>query len=492
MKKFSLAFVFLSVSFIVVLFSCKKINEATELGSNLIPGVDNVNTFDTSLSIVSLNKRFNDSVFVDYSDPVALGDITDPEFGKIHANFCFSFSLPSGAATYPFKFSKDAVHPIDSVVLSLAYVGAYGDTLGDGVQTISVYDIDRNAGFLSDSAYAYNDKNSDFTGTLVGTKTYTINRLSKDTQYVKEPTDTGSSVTKYINVLRIRLDNSLGLRISNFDTTTTGLNSGFLSDSALKAVFPGLAIKSANSGNALAYFNLSNIANTKLTIYYRYNKPTGPGDTTASVTFTHSAFGQSNYVDVQPGGNWQPAINNTAADKVYVESSPSGSYATIVIPGLNTFPNKVIHRAEIIATKLPSANEVVFTPPSRLFLDRKNSNTPDTTFIFNKDISTSALDNSYDLSTFGGDLKSGIYRFNITRYVQDIVTNHKNNDTLRIYAPFRTIVFNPSLLSATTPNGRYQILQLANRIMEGRVVLGGGTYFDPSARLRLRIVYSNL
>jgi hypothetical protein len=175
-----------------------------------------------------------------------------------------------------------------------------------------------------------------------------------------------------------------------------------------------------------------------------------------------------------------------------VESSPSGSYATIVIPGLNTFPNKVIHRAEIIATKLPSANEVVFTPPSRLFLDRKNSNTPDTTFIFNKDISTSALDNSYDLSTFGGDLKSGIYRFNITRYVQDIVTNHKNNDTLRIYAPFRTIVFNPSLLSATTPNGRYQILQLANRIMEGRVVLGGGTYFDPSARLRLRIVYSNL
>lgn len=32
-------------------FSCTKINEATELGDDLIPAVDNVNTFDTTLTV---------------------------------------------------------------------------------------------------------------------------------------------------------------------------------------------------------------------------------------------------------------------------------------------------------------------------------------------------------------------------------------------------------------------------------------------------------
>ena len=85
MKKFSPAFVFLSISFLVVFFSCKKINEATDLGGNLIPGVDNVKTFELALNTVTKNLQKPDTSKVYYTDQIALGDIIDPEFGHIHA-----------------------------------------------------------------------------------------------------------------------------------------------------------------------------------------------------------------------------------------------------------------------------------------------------------------------------------------------------------------------------------------------------------------------
>jgi hypothetical protein len=35
-------------------------------------------------------------------------------------------------------------------------------------------------------------------------------------------------------------------------------------------------------------------------------------------------------------------------------------------------------------------------------------------------------------------------------------------------------------------------LRVTDAIAKGRLVLGGGTYPDPTKRLRLRIIYSNL
>lgn len=488
MKKFSPAFVFLSISFIVIFFSCKKINEATDLGGNLIPGVDNVNTFEIALNTVTKNLLTSDSAKVSYYDDVALGDINDPEFGHVHANFCIGFGS-TYYGTYPFLPKKDTTHTIDSVVLSLSYAGAYGDTLSNGSQTISVYEIDPSADFRPDTSYRYNDPNSDFTGTLLGTKTYSINTL-KDSFSIKEPGDTGSKVTKVANVVRIKLNNSLGAKIAAFDTSANSSNSGFKSDSAFRKLFKGLAIKSANAGNALSYFNLSDQTNTKLTIYYRYKLSSG-SDTTVSISFTHPAYSSSNsywgaqcnYVNVQPGSNWATALNNSAADKVYIQSSPSGSYASIVIPFLDTLSNTVIHRAEIIATKVASAGDNTFTTPPLLFLDRLRKGTVDSAYMFQKDLLIGS-DGSIGFSSFGGTLKNNIYRFDITRYVQGIVTKKERIDTLRLWAPLRSLEYSSSL-------GYYSQIPVNNRVAEGRVVLAGGTFADPNSRLRLRIVYSN-
>ena len=465
---FSIGSVFFGLLFFFS--SCKKINEATELGGDLIPAVDNVHTFEVSLSAVTKNILFNDTTKVLFTDLVALGDLNDPEFGNTHANMDFNI-VPSEIGTYPF-LNKDSVD-IDSVVLSLAYRAAFGDTLNNGIQTVRVYEIANNAPFYDTALYKYTDPNSDFAtvGPELGSASYSVKHL-KDTLTLTRAGDT-AQVT---NVLRIPLDNSLGTRFAQYDTTF-----GYKNDSLFLRLFAGLALKSDAGGNALSYFSLTDNIGTKLTVYFRVTL-NGKKDTT-SFDYYHLLNGQSNYINREPGGNYLAYLNNGAGDKIYLQSAP-GSYVSIKIPQLDTFSNKVIHRAEIVGTKIPSVGDDVFSPPVQLMLDRINKS-GDTVFMLQQDLVVGPS-GGIGFSSFGGRLHDdNTYRFNISRYVQSIVTRHLANDTLRIYAPLRTNVFNSSL------NAKIAI-PVIDAIGKGRVVLGGGSYNDSTMRLRLRIIYSNL
>ena len=481
MKKYSLALVYPAVFVLIAIGfgSCKKINEPTELGGNLIPGVDNVHTFEVSLNSFTNNLQFNDSTKLTFSDLVAVGDLNDPEFGQTHGNANFNIS-PSTVGTYP--FGDKSTLTIDSVVLSLSYQGGYGDTT-NGVQTLRVYEIAPNSGFRSDSIYyKYSDPSSDFatTGAQLGSATVNISHL-KDSMTV---ISNGHDTAKVANVVRIKIDNSLGYRFAQYDTADVA-NGGFHSDTNFIRLFKGLAVKEDAGGNVLSYFNLTDVAKTNLTVYYR-NVANGAADT-SSFSFIHAVNGQSNYIKMTPGGGWQAALNNgtDADDKIYLQSAPSGSYASILIPSLDTFKNKVIHRAEIIAPRITSPLEDIFYPPTRLLLDRTNKGATDTAFILQNDLVADAS-GSINFYSFGGTLLSdNTYKFNISRYVQSIVTTHQPNDTLRLYAPLRSTLWNENLKS-------YISVPVSSKIANGRVELAGGSFADPNSRLRLRIVYSDL
>jgi hypothetical protein len=478
---------FLSAIIIFALSACKKINEPTDLGSDLIPPIDNVNTFEISLNTVTDNKLMTDSTRVGYSDLLALGDVNDPEFGNVHANLAFAVT-PTILGSYPFV-NRDSV-TIDSVILSLSYRGAWGDTVGNGIQTLRVYEVAQNSGFRDDTTYKYADPTSDFaanpggtTGSELGSKTFAIKNL-KDSVTIIRRRDT----SKVANVVRIPLSNSLGERFKQYDTTSQANSGGYHLDSTggsiFRKLFRGLAIKADNSGNALSYFSLSDVTKTRLIVYFRVVK-NGVVDTT-SLAFTHVSNGRANYIKQTAGNQWASYLNNgnNSDDKLYLQVAPSGSYASVLIPGLSTLQNSVIHRAELIANVLPSSQNTIFAPPAFLFLDRTNKSPVDTAFLFDNDITING-DLSWNLGNFGGSLNNDAYKFNITRYVQGIVTRGNSNDTLRLYAPHRPIVY------STVLGGKVQG-PVFNRIGTGRVVLGGGTFTDPSKQLRLRVVYSKL
>jgi hypothetical protein len=353
--------------------SCKKINEATELGSDLIPEVDNINTFELLLETETDNSLLNDTTDLVYQDDAAIGSLNDPEFGKTEGSAYFSISSAAGYPKYPF-LNKSGSVAIDSVVLSLSYEGGYGDTLG--TQTLRVFELDPSANLKNDTTlYKFSGNTFPTIGPELGSKTFSISAL-KDSLTITRPRDT----QKVANVVRIPLNKSLGDRLASFDTINTN-NGGFYSDSIFQTLFKGLAVKADASGNALTYFDIFNTDKSRLIVYFRSTKD-GKTDTSSAI-FSHSAksfsgftypAGVANIVKRTPGGNWSTYLTNGLPkdDKLFIQSSP-GSVGAIKIPALDNMPNRVVHLAELIVYRLPATQDNIFTTPPLLYLDRINN-----------------------------------------------------------------------------------------------------------------------
>ncbi|MCU7550754.1 DUF4270 domain-containing protein [Chitinophagaceae bacterium LB-8] len=465
--------------------SCKKINEATELGGDLIPPVDNVNTFETYFAVESDNILFNDTTKILASDLVGIGHIgNDPEFGQTHGDAYFNVSSSAAEGAYPFV-DRDSLL-IDSVVLSLRYSGKYGDT--NSMQTVRVFEIAQNSGFVDTAIYKFSDGIDYATaGSELGSKNFALSSLKDSLTVIN-----GSDTQRVANVLRIKLDTELGRRLASYDTAY-GPNGGYNKDSIFYTLFRGLAIKADAAGNGLGYFNLFDNTNTKLSVYFR-TTINGVKDT--SVTdFVHHARttstgashpgGVANPIKRTPAGGWATYLNNGQPqdDKVYLQSAP-GSYANLRIPALDTFGNNVIHLAELIIYKQSSELENVLTPPVQLMLDKINY-AKDTAFNLENDLPITASA-AIPFSSFGGQLKfDNTFRFNISRHVQGIVTRKEPNYTLRLYAPLSATVYDKKLNQKVT-------MQVLDKIADGRVVLAGGNFGDPAMRMRVRIVYSKI
>lgn len=456
------------------------------MGDDLVPAVDNVNTFDTTLSLNAAYYSFDDTSKTFLGDNMALGRINDPLFGTANADMYFNLSS-SVYGTQPYKNSDSAV--VDSVVLSLGFVGGYGDTSATAQLTAQVYEIAPGNGFDDTVLYRYNQPAFSTKGGVLGSRTFTLFNL-KDSVQIRT-SGRINDTAKVANVLRIRLNNSIGNLLKSFDTTSSTTTGGYSKDSLFRKLFRGLAVKTGGVGSAggtFAYFNLSSPASS-LIVYY-HNSINNVKDT-ATARYVHNAYSQANSIIRTPGGAYSANIDKPTAQSFYIQSSPSGSYVSISIPNFQNFPNKVIHRAELIANPITDPSNVYFPVPNLLYLDHKGpygGTAIDTAYFFEKDIPTTTS-GTFDFASFGGTVKSdGAYHFNITRYIQGIVTRKDRNDSLRLYAPIRAYDFAPSsgLLLA------YPYNNILNYPAKGRVVIAGSQYPDATKRLRLRIVYSNL
>ncbi len=485
MKKFYLAILCLFTT-LLFLGSCQKL-DTTSLGVGLIPVVDNVNTFDTLLSVVTdTNLLYLDSSRITKYDDHALGYMEDPEFGTTSAAVYFGLT-PVSSGVHPF-LNKDSIGDrIDSVVLSLSYSGLFGDSLS--VENIRVSEIDQSANF-SDSLVGYPITAAHFpiVPQPLGTALLNFTTLNDDRQF-RQGKDT--AIITQQNVVRIKLNTALGRRLVGYDT----LNA-YKSDSAFRTYFKGLALTIDSNGSprkkALAYFNLSDTAKTKLTVYYRF--PNNGIIDTSYATFyynTGSSSRSANIVRRNIGGsNYAGNFGNPADNKqrLYIQSGP-GSFANISIPALGTLSNRLIYKAELIMKVLPSAENNLFAVPV-LFLDHIDQVNKRNVTVQND----FQVDNSgnYNYNNFGGLIKSDTaYIFNISRFVQGVVSRKLTPYKFRVYAPFQT---QPYYTSADIYPASYSLLTypflVNSHIGRGRVVLGGGSH--PTQKMRVRLVYSRI
>ena len=482
----STRFILFCFSLFFITTSCKRLNEATEIGANVIPGADGVNTFDTTLtSVQAYNHIFDplkDSVRIGLVNDQILGNISnDPLFGKTNAKMFLQLK----PELYPWSFSgiynKDSLH-IDSVVLVLGWNGNYGDT--NTTQKITVKEIDQFSVFRVDSFYTIRDPGPPTT-TVLGTKTFLPSSL-KDSVKAFQDTTSGQ--------LRIRLDNSFGQRLLNYDTAHAYAN-----DSAFNSYFKGFAIEADQSlGNALMAFGIYNNPKTKLAIYYRYTK--GGVDNTTVNYFLFKAGSSANHNYVERfgfAGTPLLAASNTAGedDLVYIINTP-GSYATIKIPALKDLSNRIIHRAELIVEEVYSPSDNTFIPPDGLMLDVYDSTLGDYKFIpydFNPDANGNVnpsfgLYGQKTVDGVGNPIK--VWKFDITRYVQNILTKQEPLHDFRLFTTQSQVERLQASVLTNTGGYRFASVNVNQRYVFGRVRVGGGNHV--SQKMRLRLVYSKI
>jgi len=473
-------------------WGCTKI-DTTTLGSDLIPAVDNVNTFADTLDITASQGIFDDSTKVVYSDLHVLGSITnDPLFGKTYADMYLQLKPPF----YPFYFGSagDTITHFDSAVLCLSYQTFYGDTLLP--QTLTVYEINPATSNFKDSSYGLDFLPDQGLGAQLGSVTIRPIEVKKIT-YFK-----GSRKDSITNQVRIPLDiNSSFIQntlLGNRDTSAAG-NSIYRNDSSFRDKIKGFAIiATGGQANGLFYVDLTNAA-TRLEVHYRKTNR-GFADTSYSafpfsLGTTSGRSAQATHLVRERSGF---PVSSPGSDVVYIQSQP-GTFATLNIPALTAFNNSIIHRAEIYIDQIPTADPLdnFLLPPAYLYLDLV-----DTPASANKykpvyfDVNPNAFYNpddsvfffpsgGVDYAYFGGFLRrkyvgaapSYYYTFNVSRHVQHIVTNGLYNYPFRLFAPSRIRY------------GQYGV-PYNNQLADGRVQVGSGT--NANYKMYMRVIYSRI
>jgi len=490
------------IAFILLSFftwNCTKL-DTTVIGSDLLPPVDNIHTFDTVLNINTSQGIFIDTTSIYRTDDHALGKIsTDPLFGTTVANVYMQLK----PTFYPFYFGNEGdtlyTHGagLDSVVLCINYKAFWGDsTVPINLEVREVTDQK-----FRDSVYIA--KKLDYqpnTGTVLGSTIVDVRRLGDTVKYTNKRDYS-------LNQIRIKLSNlNAGSWADLLYKNDTLPGHAFRTDSLYREFYHGLAVI-ATTGNGLIYTNLADTS-TKIEVHFR-RKNKGKMDTLYNSFKLNPTFAGSS--TIAPSNTANNIIRNRAgarvssptADELFIQTTP-GTYVNLNIPGLSTLSNRIIHRAEIIIEQIPTDPilDEILSAPHFLYIDLKDTSTtakwkpvyfdlsPNITY--DPDFKsgfpyfpTSGVDYSY----FGGFRKDKkdvfgnpihYYNFNISRYVQHIVTDHYPNYELRLYAPY----------SFSYPQYAGEIIPYSNNVAQGRVRVGSGT--NANYKLRLRIVYSKI
>jgi hypothetical protein len=476
-KQYRTAFTGLVILFLFTI-SCTKI-DTTTLGQNLIPVVDNIHTFDTTFTVIANNFDEGECDTIMRNDLQALGIISnDPYFGKTNA----AIYMELKPSVFPFTFPAAAPDSliVDSAVLVLQYSHSFGDT--NQLQKVKVYQ-------LLDSFHVGEDYNTcrvlDYDNSiLLGEKSYYPYELNDSIHLRNEDV---------ANELRIPISKSFA---QNFIKDSALI---FRSDFNFVKYFKGFAIvpDEATGGQALSYFDIVNQA-TALSFYVRSSN--GGVKDTSVINFTltgNSALSNSivrDRTNSEIAGLNQPPAGDSV---VYIQTSP-GSYAMLTIPGFDGLSNRVINRAELIMDQVYSPNSLnnIFNPPLNLYLDVKDPSISDDRFIpIPCDFSSTELQTRFNY--LGGSAKSAKdemgntvteYVFNISRYLQSIVTKKKPNLVIRLRAP--NYATNSAVYTDWCNQGVGIFSVQRNTIADGRVKLNGTN--NTPTRMRLRVVYSVL
>jgi hypothetical protein len=399
-------------------FSCK---ERTILSTELIPAVDNINTFFTDTCTMISNNEYYDSVFTSrfnaFTLYCGLGCINnDAALGKTTASFSFQVKQPQ----VKLRFPDDML--LDSMVFSMPFVRTYGDTISQTPQTFHLYQL--NARLNKDTNYKISRRPDLAGATLIGSTT--VNFAKMDSVQLRNK--------KEVPQMRITLDSNFAKKIRNFkDTVEYASTTSFLDSTKGFVIVPA----DTNVGDMIGYFNYTSL---KMEMY---THRTSTADSTIypftfeGVTCTHHNSIRRNFT----GASVQNYLNtnNPKGDSLLFVQSDFGSTLLLKFPTIGNLPKSIVNKAELEFTFVGTGDPVkdsLFRPVSLLVAHGVDANGNDY-----------ALTDDYN-ATFAGvskkvndglrivEYENGLpvykYRLTLTKTFQKAILERNNNLKIRI------------------------------------------------------------
>ncbi len=413
-------FIILLSAIALLYSSCKKDTNTLQ-----VEFINPDSAFNSTFETVGLNAYTTsmDSLATHQQSLYILGAINDPIFGKSRATVLTSFSIPNNAASFSFGDISKVI--VDSVVLQLR-IGNDSTYAGNpkSIHDIKVYEMVEN---LSDSAMPFfSSRNFIKSNTVVGT----FNSLFTPNDSI--PNTYTYSDVKIPACVRIKMSEEFKLKVQNQNTF---VNSDF------SKLFRGFAIidesNFAPGEGGFWYMNLNSFY-TNLVVYYR-------NDTTHLRSEFPIQYSNAKYNKFESNSSnlTQPkTVRFTASqqrDIGYLQSM-AGTKIKVFIPDsvlnrLAASPQLAIQKAELVIKTLDGFDDNNYRIPSILKLTSTDSTGKDIELI-------DYFSESY--SYLNGIEKNRVYRFNMARELNFILTNLRNGKGNIHYG-----------LSIIVPNGLY-------------------------------------
>lgn len=370
--------------FILFLFACTK--DPSEIGLNLRQDEQIIKGVVTDTITISAYTIKEDSFATDERSFQLLGSFLDPVFGYVEASFVTQVFLTSSNVS----FGSNPI--IDSVIMSLDYYSYYGDTTVS--QQVYIYELEKDIYY--DSVYYSSMKIDSYipSQNIISTFTYSP-KPSKDT-------------------LKIKLSNDFGQKILNASQTDLASNSNFVK--YIKGIF--LKTTSNYNKGSIISFSLLN-PKSKVTLYYHNDQNT---NLKYDLIFTNKCARVNIFKHDYTFSTINTINDTTCSDTLIYLQGAAGLNVLIKFPFIKQFQNLIpfaIVKADLIIPIYEDNDANIYKSPSKLLLVAKNAS------------------GSYDLlpdynvssSYFNGnkDNTKMEYRFNISRYLQQLASGQRED-----------------------------------------------------------------
>ena len=347
-------------------------SDPNTIGLEVQPTSDAIIISDTSsFSWQNSQTESEDSLRTDEALNLILGEIVDSKFGVNKGSFYTQILLTEN------NTNLGTMPVVDSVILSYAYSGYYGDL--EEFTSIVVNQISED--IYKDSIYYSNSFEIDF----------------NSADFVDAFSLSNDSANPS---LRVKLKNDFGQDILNLGNDALKDNETFLQ------AFKGISVL-AEASNTILYLN-PNGTNSYLKIYYHNNES---GTDTLSLDF--ELGGDAARINLF---NSKPTSNLSQDDKIYIQSM-AGYKVKISINNTESIKSllegKVINKVTM-SFDVESGSQLEYEAHQKLVLVRVNEE-GDNVFLSDFTIEGEAH--------FGGNLENDKYEFNITRYFSELLQN---------------------------------------------------------------------